>query len=331
MNWMNLPPISYEEIFQSPRSEYVIEFQEQICCYHEADSIQDKIEIMQSLLQLTEDWSLNEKNPLFPIVKTRLEAKLKYLMDLQSALQTDWVSYHLASDPKMEYVPLQMRNNLTYSLKMGEFWGAFWLESIDPCHRRLGSYYQKYIDETGNPDDWNAFFLWLEKEQVPKNIPIVRYFTNEEAQKYRFVFEEGLCVDPLSKCPLTLTAKGKQALFVISLDKELYISHEGDGVWHSSFTRGRPVLAAGRIEVEKGVITALGFDSGHYLPQEDSFFQFIQLFKDLKATFQNPLKIIYYENRCKYSAMIPTKLLENEVLFKSGLSQNQQLISICEF
>ncbi len=61
--------------------------------------------------------------------------------------------------------------------------------------------------------------------------------------------------------------------FVMTLDRELYMAKhklggEGmrDGIFHSSYTAGEPVVMAGTMLIRNGYIQAVRCDSGHYKP-----------------------------------------------------------------
>jgi hypothetical protein len=63
------------------------------------------------------------------------------------------------------------------------------------------------------------------------------------------------------------------APFVVTLDRNFYMAlhrvgtdYGHDGLFHSSYNNGAPLLMAGTIRIESGVITGLRMDSGHYQP-----------------------------------------------------------------
>lgn len=63
------------------------------------------------------------------------------------------------------------------------------------------------------------------------------------------------------------------AAFVVTLDRNFYMAlhrvgtnYGHDGLFHSSYNNGEPLLMAGTIRILEGVITGLRLDSGHYQP-----------------------------------------------------------------
>lgn len=75
--------------------------------------------------------------------------------------------------------------------------------------------------------------------------------------------------------------------FAMSMSRDLYMArhHCGEGqanvgnggnFYHSSYLAGDPVLCAGTILIENGMIRAICNDSGHYQPDEANFISFLQ-------------------------------------------------------
>ncbi|MDP3407215.1 hypothetical protein [Bosea sp. (in: a-proteobacteria)] len=75
--------------------------------------------------------------------------------------------------------------------------------------------------------------------------------------------------------------------FAMSMGRDLYMArhHCGEGsagpgsggnFYHSSYLGGDPVLCAGTILIEQGMIKAVCNDSGHYQPDEANFMSFLQ-------------------------------------------------------
>lgn len=65
-------------------------------------------------------------------------------------------------------------------------------------------------------------------------------------------------------------------IFVLSVSKILYVGQKKKGKFqHSSFLAGGATLSAGRIVVEDGILKAVWPHSGHYLPTEENFEEFM--------------------------------------------------------
>lgn len=99
----------------------------------------------------------------------------------------------------------------------------------------------------------------------------VTYLTPEKLAKTKLTFKEGKAYDANGKLFDTGTAPGGRAIFVMDADGNFYASnyHEVSVFHHSSFFSGKPVAAAGEIESEKGILTAISDRSGHYQPEPE--------------------------------------------------------------
>ena len=71
--------------------------------------------------------------------------------------------------------------------------------------------------------------------------------------------------------------------YVCTMEREFFMmKHSGgekermDGIYHSAYTAGMPVLGAGSMLIEKGVVKAIRDDSGHYQPKASNMICVIQ-------------------------------------------------------
>jgi hypothetical protein len=60
------------------------------------------------------------------------------------------------------------------------------------------------------------------------------------------------------------------APFVMTQEREFYMSKHTSGIYHSAYTRGGPVSCAGTMLIKNGVIRGLRPDSGHYQPLDQN-------------------------------------------------------------
>lgn len=102
----------------------------------------------------------------------------------------------------------------------------------------------------------------------------VKYLNDQERAGFKVVIKDGKVYDATGQLFDTRQAstsfaqnKGR-AIFVMDATGALYISNEQTKgkFHHSSFFAGRPVVAAGDIRIENGVVTAISRKSGHYRP-----------------------------------------------------------------
>ncbi|MBL6991617.1 MAG: hypothetical protein ISR65_17665 [Bacteriovoracaceae bacterium] len=109
----------------------------------------------------------------------------------------------------------------------------------------------------------------------------VKYLSEKERAKYKIVIKNGkfytssgeLVISPPPQKlfdPFLGTSEWAEAraLYVLDLDKNLYLSFEGEyGVFHhSTFTAGAPVLMAGEMSIRDGKLVMINRISNHYRP-----------------------------------------------------------------
>lgn len=245
------------------------------------------------------------------IALSELYSNNQYLHDAQSAYHTDVSSQ---SDPKRKVVILT--NHRFFSLKMREYWGDFWFESLDPCHRRLTPFLEQWEKVTNPPH----FFLWLEDQHIPKYTPRVNYLQNETLASTKLYIQNGLICSSDKKPIHFLDPKGR-LLFSIGLDETIYAAEEGNGISHSSFTSGRPVLGAGLFFIDKGYLRGIALESGHYMPTTEIGFQIINILQEKNIAFPETLELIFFYDRNKYTAFLTQDDLQDFSSFEIALEK----------
>lgn len=136
----------------------------------------------------------------------------------------------------------------------------------------------------------------------------------KEREDYEVVAEDGKLVYKHSGMLLN-TTEGSKWIFVLSTSRVLYVGKKKKVVFqHSSFLSGGATTAAGRLVVQDGILEvyftyhvniyvyyfiALTFTrqaiwpySGHYLPTEDNFKEFINFLEEHHVDLAN-VKVIY--------------------------------------
>lgn len=168
-----------------------------------------------------------------------------------------------------------------------------WLEAIDPRHR-YGHNLQFYYVNWLHCQSTQPFFYWLDigegKEVNLDRCPrsklqqqCIKYLGPTERQAYEVVLENGKFVYKQTGKFLDTTEGPKDAkwIFVLSTSKTLYVGMKKKGNFqHSSFVAGGATLSAGRLVVELGVLKAVWPHSGHYLPTEENFQEFMSFLKE---------------------------------------------------
>ncbi|CAJ2672952.1 IQ domain-containing protein IQM6 [Trifolium pratense] len=179
-----------------------------------------------------------------------------------------------------------------------------WLEAIDPRHR-YGHNLQFYYVQWLHCDSNQPFFYWLDigegrefsSERCGRSRlqqQCIKYLGPEEREAYEIVIENGMLYYKHSGFPVDSRGDAKM-IFVLSTSKTLYVGQKNKGTFqHSSFLAGGATLSAGRLVVEDGILKAVWPHSGHYLPTEENFQEFVTFLRennvDLTDVKKNPIE-----------------------------------------
>ncbi|MQL88057.1 hypothetical protein Taro_020621, partial [Colocasia esculenta] len=175
-----------------------------------------------------------------------------------------------------------------------------WLEAIDPRHRyghNLHIYYDLWFDS----ESTQPFFYWLDVgdgkdinlDKCPRSRlqhQCIKYLGPKERETYEVIMESGKLVYKQSQT-LVNTVEGSKWIFVLSTSRNLYVGQKKKGTFqHSSFLAGGATTAAGRLVAKEGVLKAIWPYSGHYLPTEENFEEFISFLTDNSVDLTNVKK-----------------------------------------
>jgi hypothetical protein len=101
------------------------------------------------------------------------------------------------------------------------------------------------------------------------------------------VVQHGKLVFMQTGLPVNATDDSKW-IFVLSTTRSLYVGQKKKGRFqHSSFLAGAATSAAGRLVAKQGVLKAIWPYSGHYLPTQENFNEFIAFLKDNNVDLTN--------------------------------------------
>lgn len=126
----------------------------------------------------------------------------------------------------------------------------------------------------------------------------IKYLGPIERKAYEVVVENGKFLYRYSAKLLHTTGGPRDAkwIFVLSTSKTLYVGLKKKGTFqHSSFLAGGATLAAGRLVVEDGILKAVWPHSGHYLPTEENFLEFMSFLMENNVDLTNVEKSPYEE------------------------------------
>ncbi|PIN06837.1 hypothetical protein CDL12_20609 [Handroanthus impetiginosus] len=172
-----------------------------------------------------------------------------------------------------------------------------WLEAIDPRHR-YGRNLHFYYDVWFERKSYQPFFYWLDiGDGREVNLPscprvdlqrqCIQYLGPKERESYEVIVEEGKLAYKQSGM-LLHTDESCKWIFVLSTSRSLYVGQKRKGVFqHSSFLSGGVTTAAGRLVASNGILEAIWPYSGHYLPTEDNFKEFIYFLEENHVDLTN--------------------------------------------
>ncbi|KAK9697246.1 hypothetical protein RND81_08G024600 [Saponaria officinalis] len=178
-----------------------------------------------------------------------------------------------------------------------------WLEAIDPRHR-YGHNLHIYYDVWFHSESSQPFFYWLDigdgKElnlekcsRSKLQQQCIKYLGPKEREAYEVIVEDGKLIYKQSG-NLLETVDDSKWIFVLSASRSLYVGQKKKGRFqHSSFLAGAATTAAGRLVAHGGVLEALWPYSGHYLPTEENFEEFISFLRDNHVDLKNVKKYAY--------------------------------------
>ncbi|XP_052209654.1 IQ domain-containing protein IQM1 [Diospyros lotus] len=172
-----------------------------------------------------------------------------------------------------------------------------WLEAIDPRHR-YGHNLHFYYDVWSDSKSSQPFFYWLDVgdgrelnlescSRVILHRQCIQYLGPMERETYEVIVVSGKLAYKQSGIVLS-TDEHSKWIFVLSTSRALYVGQKKKGVFqHSSFLSGGATTAAGRLICHDGILEAIWPYSGHYLPTEDNFKEFLSFLEEHQVDLTN--------------------------------------------
>jgi hypothetical protein len=115
----------------------------------------------------------------------------------------------------------------------------------------------------------------------------IKYLGPLEREAYEVIVEDGKLMNKQSMTLINSTEDSK-SIFVLSTTRTLYVGQKKKGRFqHSSFLSGGATTAAGRLVAREGILEAIWPYSGHYLPTEDNFNEFISFLEENNVDMTN--------------------------------------------
>ncbi|KAL0555230.1 hypothetical protein IC582_009169 [Cucumis melo] len=150
----------------------------------------------------------------------------------------------------------------------------------------------------------------LSKDEKARKLALQHWLEAIERKTYEVVVENGKFLYRYSGKLLHTTGGPSDAkwIFVLSTSKTLYVGLKKKGTFqHSSFLAGGATLAAGRLVVEDGILKAVWPHSGHYLPTEENFLEFMSFLMENNVDLTDVEKSPYEEeellNKDKFTSL----------------------------
>lgn len=117
-------------------------------------------------------------------------------------------------------------------------------------------------------------------------IPSIQYLGQEDLEKHKITIKDGILLDsnqkPLSTQGYCTDGKKGQALIIVNPNGDMYLGNHIRGkLQHTSLSHGNPVVFAGEISCENGLITRISNRSGHYLPSTYCMYKFLKHLSDV--------------------------------------------------
>ncbi|XP_020258389.1 IQ domain-containing protein IQM1-like [Asparagus officinalis] len=196
-----------------------------------------------------------------------------------------------------------------------------WLEAIDPRHR-YGHNLHFYYDCWLRCKSKQPFFYWLDvgegkevniDEMCPRSKlqqQCIKYLGPKEREVYEVIIENGKLIYKKSGEILDTTENSSDAkwIFVLSTSKNLYVGQKKKGIFqHSSFLAGGATSAAGRLEVQNGILKAIWPHSGHYRPTEENFQEFIAYLESKNVDLADVKKAPLEGEEETYTSLRPSR------------------------
>lgn len=185
-----------------------------------------------------------------------------------------------------------------------------WLEAIDPRHRyghNLHFYYDVWTDSKST----QPFFYWLDVgdgkelnlercQRTDLQRQCIKYLGPKEREAYEVIVESGKLVYKQNGMLLNTDERSKW-IFVLSTARVLYVGQKKKGVFqHSSFLSGGATTAAGRLVARDGILEAIWPYSGHYLPTEDNFKEFVSFLEEHCVDLTNVKRCAIDDDRTSF-------------------------------
>jgi hypothetical protein len=149
---------------------------------------------------------------------------------------------------------------------------SYWLEKVDPIHRpgyELSVLYEEWLGEPISQSFWHYV-----ANSAKNPATQVTYFSSDARNTYKVTWNDGQKkayinngIDLLDTAGNVTVHGGKGwAIFVSGAFHMYSCNHEMGKMHHSTIFHGLPVVGAGEVVAEDGIVKLISAKSGHYRP-----------------------------------------------------------------
>jgi hypothetical protein len=324
VRWVDIPKTDIA-LFKSNKDSGIKSLTSLVNEYHSlakdnVSALASRIDMLNKIIIKTEEilWQQQLNKSALKFL-TIAKNKVSYLLELKEIYDKDLDRYdklklyHVDSKDSISspFYPLYMAHTRRYDLSLPGYWGFFWHESIDPCHRKLPEYYDVWAEKK----EHNApFFMWLETQQVPYHVPKTVYLEGQALEDLKVTIKNGKLFNTNQEA-IHHSGKETELLFIVTLDYKLLAITGSDLIHHNSISHGKPVLASGTLVLEHGQVESIMMYSGHYVPTPKDASQTISIFNKLSIDISQA-DLIYFDINGVEKTTSTTQFI---VDFNSGL------------
>lgn len=319
--WIDLPDDDYTNLarFEDSRFETLNHLVNDYQSIPKSSQIklQDRIQALQRIIDFLLIW-INDESQSYRIsflnnIKKIASGKKWYLSELDNRyslgqFDNEYLKFYHSdlSELTSKYKPIYLVHERHYDSHNGMYWGEFWYETIDPCHRQLTPYYDLWLKQNENKENLFTFFLWLEDQNISKDVPSIDFLNVDQLKQCSIIVENGHLYMPLNnqKTLVDYNKDEEEYIFSIDLSEHLLLMPASKKIHHVSFSHGKPVLGAGNMTVVNGKINSIQLESGHYLPSLEQGLQILAIFNDLGIAIDPNVPFTYYDATGKHKVFV---------------------------
>lgn len=279
--------------------------------------LQKRVQALQEISNFLSAWipqeTLKHRRYFLSNIERIASNKRRYLNELDirymnRQFEMDYLkSYHLdLSGMQTEHEPIYLVHKRFYDSNIGIYWGEFWYETIDPCHRQLTPYYDLWIKQQNEPTSILSFFMWLEEQNLSRDIPSIEFLDQERLEQSKVFVDGGILYfsSEDKATPIDFCQEGQEYIFCIDLTERLLLTPASKAIHHVSLSHGKPVLGSGNMTVSQGKITSIQLESGHYLPTVHNGLQILDIFKTMGIPLEPSTPFTYYDSLGKHAVTV---------------------------